>query len=129
MAHITAHTASNTTTDTTKSTLSSCVDFTESELNFNQQSQLSGLVDEFGTKLFVRSDNKLGQCDVIQRKINIADNHNPIRDRCYRLGPKQKQVLEHMIGDMQDQGVIEPSTSPWAAPCLLSICRRLQTYQ
>ena len=119
VAHITAHTAFNTTTDTTKSTISSCVDFTESDLNFNQQSQLSGLVDEFGTKLFVGPDNKLGHCDVIQRKINIADNHKPVRDGCYRLGPKQKQVLEHMIGDMQDQGIIEPSTSPWAAPCLL----------
>ena len=35
------------------------------------------------------------------------------------MGPKQKQALEHVIRDMEEQDIIQPSTSPWAAPCLL----------
>lgn len=51
--------------------------------------------------------------------INIGPQHWPIRQRFYRLGPKQKVEMERMITDMGKQGIIQESTSPWGAPCML----------
>ncbi|KAK3106184.1 hypothetical protein FSP39_014461 [Pinctada imbricata] len=35
------------------------------------------------------------------------------------MGAKQKEVLETMVTEMLDDRIIEPSVSPWGAPCLL----------
>ncbi|CAG2234141.1 unnamed protein product [Mytilus edulis] len=48
-----------------------------------------------------------------------SPTRKPIRQRPYKLGAKQKEVLENVVSDMLKDGIIEPSTSPWAAPCLL----------
>ena len=98
--------------------MSQKLDFTESTLTQDQQHQVMQIVDKYD-HVFVGSDNKLGKCDMLQHRITIDAKHKPIRQRAYRLGPKQKQVLEHMIHDMEEQDIIQPSTSPWAAPCLL----------
>ena len=69
--------------------------------------------------MFVNKEGKLGHCDVLEHEITIPDTCKPIRQRPYKLGAKQKEVLENMVTDMLNDGIIEPSTSPWTAPCLL----------
>ncbi len=98
--------------------LSQKLDLSKTDLSDVQKGQMKDLVDKYHC-VFVGSDDKLGKCDILQHKIEIDPKHKPIRHRCYRLGPKQKDVLETMIHDMQDQEIIQPSVSPWAAPCLL----------
>ena len=51
--------------------------------------------------------------------MEIDPRHKPIHKRYYQLGPKQKEALKGMILEMEEQDIIERSTSPWGAPCLL----------
>ena len=88
------------------------------DLNRAQRNQLIELLQEYDD-VFVNKDGKLGNCGVLQHEINISNEHKPIRQRPYKIGNKQKQVLENMVNDMLNQEIIEPSTSAWAAPCLL----------
>lgn len=94
------------------------LDFSEAELTTEQQTQLCQLVDEF-QDVFMGPDGKLGKCDIIQHKIEVDPNQRPLKHRAYRLAPQQKETLENILQDLEVQGVIEPSTSPWAAPCFL----------
>ena len=75
------------------------------------------LVDKY-SDVFVGPDGKLGKCGLIKHKIQLIDE-NPIRHRAYRLNPKLQLIMEQKLGELLEQGIIEESTSPWSAPCLL----------
>ena len=94
------------------------VDWSETYVTVSQKLKLCSLMDRFDF-VFVGLDKKLGECDIILPKIRVDPKHKPIRERYYPLSPKQKLVLEDMILDMEGQGIIQRSSSPWAAPCLL----------
>lgn len=94
------------------------LDFTGTDLTSDQQQKLKDLIDRYWF-IFVGPDNILGHCDVLPHKMYVDPKHRPIRRRCYRLGPKQKLAMENIIHDMEKQGIIQKSTSPWGAPCML----------
>ena len=94
------------------------LDFTGTTLTSDQQQKLKDLIDRYWF-IFVGPDNILGQCDMLPHKMYVDPKHRPIRRRCYRLGPKQKLAMENIIQDMEKQGIIQKSTSPWGAPCML----------
>ncbi|CAC5393205.1 unnamed protein product [Mytilus coruscus] len=87
------------------------------DLKVEERGQLNDLLRKY-SDVFVNKEGKLGQCDVIEHEIHIPDTCKPIRQRPYKLGAKQTEVLENVVSDMLKDGIIEPSTSPWAAPCL-----------
>ncbi|CAC5393824.1 Retrovirus-related Pol polyprotein from transposon 297,Retrovirus-related Pol polyprotein from transposon 17.6 [Mytilus coruscus] len=86
------------------------------DLKVEERGQLNDLLRKC-SDVFVNKKGKLG--DVIEHEIHIPDKCKPIRQRPYKLGTKQKEVLENVVSDMLKDGIIEPSTSPWTAPCLL----------
>ena len=88
-------------------------DLTDAEIK-----ELNGILREYGD-VFVDKSGKLGQCDMLKHEIKIPSDQRPIRQRPYKMGAKQKQILETMVTEMIDDGIIEPSVSPWGAPCLL----------
>ena len=98
------------------------------DLNSVEKNQLISLLQDY-SNIFVNIDGKLGNCNILQHEINISSDKKPIRQRPYKIGNKQKQVLENMVADMLDQDIIEPSTSPWAAPCLLIAKRNNSEYR
>ncbi len=98
--------------------VSQLVDLSKSDVTHTQGQQLLNLLDKYNN-VFVGPDQKLGKCDIVQHKIELDSQHRPIRQRYYQLGPRQKVALEEMIQDMEKQDIIERSTSPWGAPCLL----------
>ena len=49
-------------------------------------------------------------------KINLIPGAIPYRSRVRPLNPEQKENLRDQIDEWLEQGVIEPSTSPWASP-------------
>ena len=99
--------------------VSQTVDLSKSKnVTKSQGQQLLKLVDKYEIG-FVGQDKRLGECDRIPYRMEIDPRHKPIRKRYYQLGPKQKEALEGMILEMEEQDIIERSTSPWGAPCLL----------
>ena len=60
----------------------------------------------------------LGHTTVVRHNIDTGDSP-PIRQRPRRLPYAYRKETEDQIRDMLDQGVIQPSVSPWASPIVL----------
>uniref|UniRef100_A0A8C5E1V1 ribonuclease H n=1 Tax=Gouania willdenowi TaxID=441366 RepID=A0A8C5E1V1_GOUWI len=60
-----------------------------------------------------------GTTKVIKHKIVSADGM-PVRRRAYRVSPEKRNVIEEQIQKMLENNVIEPSTSPWASPVVIT---------
>lgn len=60
----------------------------------------------------------LGCTSIVKHKINTG-NHPPINKRPYRVPQAQKVVLNDLIQEQLDKGVIKPSISPWSAPVVI----------
>lgn len=54
----------------------------------------------------------------MKHTIHTGDHH-PIRQKPYRVLYSKREVLQEEIQKILDQGVIRPSSSPWAAPIVL----------
>jgi hypothetical protein len=52
-------------------------------------------------------------------KIPLLPGASPVNLRPYRYSPMQKNEIEKQIRELLAQGVIQPSTSPFASPALL----------
>ena len=63
-------------------------------------------------------EHSLGQTTVVRHNINTGDSP-PIRQRPLRLPYAYRKATDDQIRDMLDQGVIQPSISPWASPIVL----------
>ena len=62
------------------------------------------------SNLFSRGPQDLGQSNVVEHNINVGDAQ-PLR-------PKREEAHK-AIRDMKEQGLIEPSNSPWSSPVVL----------
>ena len=67
---------------------------------------------------FTLKDGECGETDLIQMEIDTGNAH-PKKQRARRLPFALRQVVAHQLREMQDQGVIQPSKSPWASPVVL----------
>ncbi|CAC5360358.1 unnamed protein product [Mytilus coruscus] len=74
-------------------------------LSVDEVSQLQDLVDKYNY-FFVGKDSKLGKCSLLKHKIEVPQGTAPVRQRAYKVGPCQKDVLENMIKDMLEQDII-----------------------
>jgi len=61
----------------------------------------------------------LGKTDLLQHKINLVPNAQPVYIPSYRIPHSRRSALDKATADLLDQGIITPSTSPWSAPMLL----------
>lgn len=53
------------------------------------------------------------------RSIPLKPNTEPIKVRPYRYSYDQKNEIERLVEEMLNEGVIRPSSSPYASPVLL----------
>jgi hypothetical protein len=65
----------------------------------------------------------------LKHEIEVSEGTRPVRQRAYKIGPKQKEILENMVKDMIDQYIIEESCSPWGATCMLVAKRNNNGYR
>ena len=79
-----------------------------------QQYDLIRLIREFPS-LF--PDNPTRSTGV-QHSIKLVDK-TPIRQVPYRISPKHKEAMEKEVAYLMDHGLAQPSSSPWASPCIL----------
>ena len=82
-----------------------------------QKSQLTGLITSF-SDVFALDASELGTTTLVTHVINTGDQ-GPIRQPVRRMPFALRSEVDQMVGDMLDQGVIEPSSSPWASPMVL----------
>ncbi len=70
------------------------------------------------TDIFSQGPNDLGRTKLVKHKINTG-NAKPIKQPPRRLPYSKRTAANQAITDMENQGIIEPSTSPWASPIVL----------
>jgi len=79
--------------------------------------QLQELVDKY-QDIFSYGEYDLGSTDIVQHKINTGDNPpfiQPLRPQTRARLP----VIDNLLNDMQNQGIIEPCQNEWASNIVL----------
>ncbi|UYV63821.1 hypothetical protein LAZ67_2005754 [Cordylochernes scorpioides] len=62
--------------------------------------------------------SKLGRTNLAKHSID-TENVKPIKHKRYRVSPKERNIINEQIQYMLKEGVIRPSSSPWAFPVIL----------
>ncbi len=87
------------------------------KLTEEQSLQLRKLLEEY-SDVFALDDSELGCTNLVQHVIDTGD-HPPIKQQPYRTPVVYREKIAKMIADIEEQGVIRPSVSPWASPIVL----------
>ena len=87
------------------------------KLSAEENEQLKALLVEF-SDVFALDDTELGCTQLVEHSINTGDNA-PIRQQPYRTPVVRRQQLDKMVTAMREQGIVEPSSSPWGSPVVL----------
>ena len=93
------------------------LDFTSADLNLGQKQQLLDTLWEY-QDVFAKNNQELGRCKILKHTID-TQGHPPIKMPLYRTALKHREVIEEHVHTMLKQGVIQPSSSPWASPVVL----------
>jgi len=70
-------------------------------------------------EIFHLEGDRLTFTNAAEHVINLNANQPPIYQRPYRLPHSQQAEIKQQLDKMQQDGIIEPSSSPWNAPLLL----------
>lgn len=86
-------------------------------LSQENQERLRGVMLKY-PDLFILSPYEIGTIQLPPAKINIADP-NPVRAPRYRYPPAAQETIHKMLEEMEQKGIIEPSTAAWLSPIVL----------
>ncbi|GFT28947.1 retrovirus-related Pol polyprotein from transposon 412 [Trichonephila clavipes] len=78
-----------------------------------QKSSAERLFQEF-EDVFSRNSSDIGHTTVTQHRIDTAD-HPPIKQHPRRLPFAKQEEVGTLLREMQENDIIEPSSSPWAS--------------
>lgn len=67
---------------------------------------------------FILEKDELGKIKLPPAEITLT-NSTPARSPLYRYPVHAKEIIEKMVTDMEDKGIIEPSTAAWLSPIVL----------
>ncbi|KIY62092.1 hypothetical protein CYLTODRAFT_336466, partial [Cylindrobasidium torrendii FP15055 ss-10] len=62
--------------------------------------------------------NRLGEADV-RVQLDLMDGARPVALPMYQASPAKREVIEKQVHAWIEADVIEPSVSPWGAPCVV----------
>ena len=68
--------------------------------------------------VFAKSKYDLGRTTIVQHEIDTGD-HPPIKQAPRRMPLAKKEVVRKEVEAMLQNGIIEPSVSPWSSPIVL----------
>ncbi|KIY61443.1 hypothetical protein CYLTODRAFT_326256, partial [Cylindrobasidium torrendii FP15055 ss-10] len=63
-------------------------------------------------------DGRLGNV-ATEAKIRTMEGTDPISQPMYSTSPEKRKVIDEQLDKWFEQGVIEPSKSPWGAPVVI----------
>lgn len=89
----------------------------QGDLTKDQFHQLEELIRR-NVDVFALDGSELGYTEVVQHHVNTGD-HTPVKQQFRRIPFVHCDIVEKMVQDMTEQGVIRPSISPWASPVVL----------
>ena len=87
------------------------------DLTTKQFSDLKAIMLE-ASDVFALDNSELGCTSLVKHTIDTGDNP-PIKQQPYRTPMIYRERMAKMIEDMQAQGIVQPSSSPWASPVVL----------
>ena len=83
---------------------------TVGSLTANQQQDLQQLLHQFPDV----AGEELGCTTAMQHEIDV-EGAAPIQQQAYRL-PEARKIVKKELDKMLNQGIVQPSRSPWASP-------------
>ena len=89
----------------------------DSNLTPEQIHQIEDLVLEYAD-VYAMESSELGVTDTVTHSINTGDSP-PIKQPARRIPFALRGTVEEMVQKMLEQGVVEPSHSPWSSPVVL----------
>ncbi|GFV40676.1 retrovirus-related Pol polyprotein from transposon 297 [Trichonephila clavipes] len=87
------------------------------ELSDEQRNKLSELLRKF-SGLFTKTDKLTAAKTNVKHRIFTGD-HAPINQRAYRVSPTERRIIHEEVQKMLDEGIVQPSESPWSSPIVL----------
>ncbi|GFY33721.1 retrovirus-related Pol polyprotein from transposon 17.6 [Trichonephila clavipes] len=91
------------------------------ELSDEQRNKLSELLRKF-SGLFTKTDKSTAAKTNVKHRIFTGD-HAPINQRAYRVSPTERRIIHEEVQKMLDEGIVQPSESPWSSPVALSLLK------
>ena len=68
--------------------------------------------------MFALDNSELGKTSIVRQSIDTG-NHKPIKLLPYRTPIIRRETIRRMVDEMCEQGIVQPSRSPWASPVVL----------
>ena len=92
------------------------IDFTHGTLSLSQQQDLLNLLHDY-QDLFASNADSLGRTAMVRHAINTEGP--PIRQSMRRQPAVLRTTIDSEVQKMLQQGVIQPSFSPWSSPVVM----------
>jgi len=86
-------------------------------LNSEERKSIEQVCIDF-MDIFHLEGDRLTHTTSIEHEIRIPEGEPPIHQRQYRLPHSQRDEITKQIKQMESDGIIEPSSSPWNSPIL-----------
>lgn len=94
-----------------------------SALSKNRSLRKQSIWEKFKHNLILKHEqvfsNKPGETDLLKNKINLKADSKPVYFSPYRLSPEKTKFVNDEIKQLLEDGIIEPSDSPWGAPVVV----------
>ncbi|GFT76946.1 hypothetical protein TNCV_1098681 [Trichonephila clavipes] len=95
------------------------------ELSDEQRNKLSELPGNF-LGFFTKTDKSTAAKTNVKHRIFTGD-HAPINQRAYRVSPTERRIIHEEVQKMLDEGIVQPSESPWSSPIVLEAGLKLNS--
>ena len=94
--------------------------YAESTRDLNAEGQIWEVYDLFcrNADVFSKGPKYFGRANVVRHGINVRSTE-PIKQHPRRLPFAKRNVSSQEVSDVYQQGIIEPSSSPWWSPVVL----------
>ena len=97
--------------------LSRLVEENGGDISTDEKEQLLILLRQ-NADVFAASESDLGHTGNLKHEIHTEDAA-PVRQAVRRMPPQHRQEVQELLSRMLKDDVIQPSSSPWAAPIVL----------
>ncbi|VDH89519.1 protein SFI1 [Mytilus galloprovincialis] len=97
-------------------------DLSNSCLTSDEKSELSNFLQK-NRSAFATSLNELGCTHLYKHNIETVPGARPVRLNPYRQPPNVRDEQDRQVQELQESGIIEPSSSSWAFPVVMCFKR------